>query len=313
MKGLASCSLPLMLGAVMSAKAVAPSISDQTRALLDRTLGIKGVYVSDESAYRFTIPRTDVSVRIGNQRLSPSQALGSWVTFSPSLRAESMMNGEFILLEDEVNPVISVALKHGLHVTGLGSSFLFEEPRLLTLSLHADGSYASIGSSVRELLDEVRRIRTSKPVPDAGNTAVAAPVRNAIDAAPLNAILSMKGAATDGVYRAAIGRVAILNNTPMGREMGMRTSISIFGTNEHAFADAEFAVTGDELQTVLTALRTKLLDILSIRNRLVAEHPQIVFVRASGQGKAADLARSLRYALEAQVGTSSVPPSQRRL
>src|SRR6516164_598805 len=145
MKGLASCSLPLMLVAVTSVTAVAPSISDQTRAMLDRTLGFQGVYVSDESAYRFTIPRADVTLRIGNQRLSPSQAPRSWVTFSPSLRSETMMNGEFILLEDEVNPVISVALKHGLHVTGLGTTFLFEEPRLLTLSLNADGSYTSIG------------------------------------------------------------------------------------------------------------------------------------------------------------------------
>ena len=45
-----------------------PPISDQARAGLVRTLGAKGVYVSEESAYKFTFPRTDVSVRVGRQR-----------------------------------------------------------------------------------------------------------------------------------------------------------------------------------------------------------------------------------------------------
>src|SRR5215471_7599868 len=312
MKSLTACSLPLMLSAVISATAAAPSISEQTRAMLERTLGFKGVYVSDESAYRFAFPRADVTIRIGNQRLSPSQAPQSWVTFSPSLRSESMMNGELILLEDEVNPVISLALRGNVRVTGLGATLMAENPRLFALSMNAEGAYSAIGSTLRTMLDEERRIR-SRPVPQAVKPPVAAPVPNAIDAAPLNAILSMNGTATDGIYHASIGRIAILNDTPMGREMGIRTTISIFGTNEHAFADAELALTADELQTVLLALCTKGLSIVSVRNHLVAEHPQIMFARVSGQGMAGDLARALRYALEAQVGTAPVPPSQRRL
>jgi len=312
MKGLTAFSLPVMLSAVMSATAAAPSISEQTRAMIDRTLGFKGVYVSDESAYRFTFPRADVTLRIGNQRLSPSQVPHSWATFSPALRSESMMNGEFILLEDEVNPIISVALRGNVRVVGLGAAIMFEEPRLFALSVNAEGLYSAVSSSLRGVLDEVRRVR-SRPTPEASKAPVAAPVPNKIDAAPLNAILSMNGDATDGIYQAAIGRVAVLDDTPMGREMGIRTTISIYGTNEHAFADAELALTADELQTVLLALRTKGLTIVSIRNHLVAEHPQIVFVRVSGQGMAGNLARALRYALDAQVGTAPVPPSQRRL
>jgi hypothetical protein len=47
--------------------------------------------------------------------------------------------------------------------------------------------------------------------------------------------------------------------------------------------------------------------IASIRNHSVAEHPQVVFVRASGTGSAADLARSLRYAIDADVGAVKLP------
>ena len=67
-----------------------PPISDQARAGLDRTIGAKGVYVSEESAYKFTFSRTDVSVRVGRQRLSPTQAPQSWATFQPSMQREGM-------------------------------------------------------------------------------------------------------------------------------------------------------------------------------------------------------------------------------
>src|SRR5262245_56694930 len=87
-----------------------PAISEQARAGPDRTLSAKGTYVSEESAYKFSFPRTDVSLRIGAQRLSPEQSPASWATFSPSKRRQGMVNGELVLLDDEVNPVLTVAL-----------------------------------------------------------------------------------------------------------------------------------------------------------------------------------------------------------
>ena len=161
---------------------------------------------------------------------------------------------------------------------------------------------------MRKILDEVRRVRSDKREPPA--TGSSAPLNNAIDPSPLNSILSMRGSAPDGIYRAAIGRVALVNGTPVGREMGMSTKISIFGTNGRAFADAELIVNADELQRVLLALRTRDLNITSIRNHLVGEHPQSIFVRVWGQGAAADLAKGLRYALGVEVDAARPPVEQ---
>jgi Domain of Unknown Function (DUF1259) len=294
------------IAAAVCSTAQMPPISEQARAGLDRTLGAKGTYVSEESAYKFLFPRSDLSLQVGSQRLLPAQSPASWATFGPSKRRQGMVNGELILLDDEVNPVITVALKSGLEVTGLGSTLLFEQPRLLTLNVTGDGEYATLGGAFRKALDEVRRIRDETPQPSASPPSM--PVKNAIDPASLNAILSMRGSAPDGIYRAAIGRVALVNGTPIGREMGMSMKISIFGTNERAFADVDMIVNGDELQRVLLALRTRNLNITSIRNHLVGEHPQSIFIRIWGQGTAADLAKGLRYALDVEVGATR-PPS----
>jgi hypothetical protein len=36
-------------------------------------------------------------------------------------------------------------------------------------------------------------------------------------------------------------------------------------------------------------------------------HPQVVFIRVSGKGSASDLAKSLRYALDVEVGAVKLP------
>lgn len=291
----------VVLLAALWSTAQMPSMSEQTRGSLDRALGTKGIYVSEESAYKFAFPRADVSVRIGQQRLSAAQAPQSWVTFQPAKRHEATMNGELIVLDDEVNPVISTALKAKLAVTGLGPTLLSAQPMLFTLNVNAEGPYQVLGSGWRQLLDEIRRVRLAARQRE-GRTADVAPVANAIDPDPLNRLLQMRGSAKDGIYRGAIGRVELLNGTPIGREMGMSTTLTVFGTNDRAFLDADMILSPDELQRVLLALRTRDLNITSIRNHLVGEHPPVIFVHVWGRGAASELARAFRFALDVQVG-----------
>src|SRR5438093_2295587 len=153
--------LGVIVAAVCSTAAM-PPISEQARAALDRTLGAKGVYVAEESAHKFAFPRIDISVQVGRQRLSSAQAPRSWATFSPSMHQEGMVNGEIILLDDEVNRVMSAALNAGLEVTGLGATLLFEQPRLLTMSVSGEGTFQNLGGALRKALDEVGRSKSGK-------------------------------------------------------------------------------------------------------------------------------------------------------
>jgi hypothetical protein len=88
--------------------------------------------------------------------------------------------------------------------------------------------------------------------------------------------------------------VSVVKDTPLGHEMGMGTTLTIFGTNERAFLDADIDLRADELQRVLMAIRLKGLDVTSIRDHLVGEVPPVVFVRVWETGSAADLATALR-------------------
>src|SRR5712692_8115315 len=148
--------------AALCSTAAMPPISEQARSALDRALGTKGVYVAEESAYKFAFPRTDISVQVGRQRLSPAQAPRSWAAFSPSMHQEGMVNGEIIVLEDEVNRVMSAALNAGLEVTGLGATLLFEQPRLLTMNVWGAGTFQNLGGALRKTLDEIGHSRADR-------------------------------------------------------------------------------------------------------------------------------------------------------
>jgi len=50
----------------------------------------------------------------------------------------------------------------------------------------------------------------------------------------------MRGAVVGGVYKAAIGKRAMLHGEQIGREMGMSTWVNFGGTNDRALAHGEF-------------------------------------------------------------------------
>jgi hypothetical protein len=67
-------------------------------------------------------------------------------------------------------------------------------------------------------------------------------------------------------------------------------------------------VSPGQLHRVLMALRSKDLNITAIRDHLVGEHPQAIFIRIWGHATAIELAKGLRYALD--VGVRAVPPAE---
>jgi hypothetical protein len=84
------------------------------------------------------------------------------VAFVAGTHHEAALRGQLVLLEDEVNPALTAALDGGLQVVGLGSSLLFETPRLMMLDVDGSGTFHRLAAAFRRALDEIRRVRTNK-------------------------------------------------------------------------------------------------------------------------------------------------------
>src|SRR5207247_1068371 len=115
------------------------------------------------------------------------------------------------------------------------------QPRMLTLDISGRGSFEKLASGIRKCLDAIAVARPGK------TATFQLPGASAITAGPIDTILSMKGTVTNGIYRAAIGQISVLNNTPFGKEMGASTSVVFTGTNQDAMVQGEIVATAEQL------------------------------------------------------------------
>src|SRR5216683_2753051 len=157
-------------------------VPQQARTSIDRITGGKGAYVADDGAYKVVFPREEATIVTDDRTLSPGLGLNSWVAFTSAIHHEAILTGQFLLLDDEVNAVLTVALDAGLEVTGLAASSVFEGPRLQTLDVTGLGTFENLSAAFRKGLDEVRHVRRTTTRPKSGLPAV--PTASAIDAAP---------------------------------------------------------------------------------------------------------------------------------
>src|SRR6266478_2595181 len=96
------------LGATASrSKAEVP---EQARAAIDRIVGTKGANIADEGVYKIVLPREGATIVQDYQTLSPNFGMNSWAAFTPGVRHEAMLTAQLLLLEDEVDPVLTAVL-----------------------------------------------------------------------------------------------------------------------------------------------------------------------------------------------------------
>jgi hypothetical protein len=128
----------------------------------------------------------------------------------------------------------------------------------------------------------------------------AAPTANKITAGLIDQILGAKGEVNDGMYKATIARAGTHHGAKIRKQMGVNTWAAFAGTDQMASVDGDFAMTEDELQRVLKAVRKAGIHIVAIHNHMTHEEPRYVFLHYWVNGPAVELARALRYALDTQ-------------
>src|SRR5215204_3042367 len=98
-------------------------------AQIEQLTGAKGKMNDKEGVFKVSMPRSDLSVTAGGVKITPALGLTCWASFK-TMGDHAMVMGDQVLLEDQVNPVMSVALENGLEVTALHNHFFWENPRV---------------------------------------------------------------------------------------------------------------------------------------------------------------------------------------
>jgi len=285
---------------LISALCVLPvwALAAFTSAEIETATGLKGGLIAEEGVFKVTAPRSDVKVAVDAWPMPPFMGLTSWAAFKSGKQAESMVMGDLVLFQDEVNPVMSVALDTGLKVTALHNHFFYDDPHVFFMHISGEGTVEKLGGAVKAALAKVKEIRAAHPSPAKSFGAGFAPAGSAIPVARLEAIMGAKAAAKDGMAKFVFGRqVRMPCGCEAGKEMGVNTWAAFAGTDDDAIVDGDFAVHEDELQAVLKSLRGDGVNIVAIHHHMSGEEPRMLFLHYWGRGKAAELAQSVKTAL----------------
>src|SRR5260221_985175 len=131
---------------------------------IEQITGMKGAYNEKENVFKVSMPRADVQVSVDGWKMPPFLGLGPWAAFTPH-HSGAMVMGDMVLVQDEVNPGMSVALDNGLAVTALHNHFFYDEPKVYFMHIGGEGDAVKLAAAVKRIQDKVKDIRAASPAP----------------------------------------------------------------------------------------------------------------------------------------------------
>lgn len=287
---------PMLALAAIARPAIAAETAKLDTAKIEELTGAKGKLDEKEGAFKVSVPRSDLSVTAAGVRLTPPMGLTSWAAFERT-GAHTMVMGDTVLLEDQVNPVMSVALDNGLEVTALHNHFFWDTPKVMFMHISGMGDEATLAAAVGKVFAKIKDTSGGKgEVP----TADIDPSKTSLAPEKIEAVLGAKGDLKDGVYKVVIGRTAKMHGTDIGNTMGVNTWAAFAGSDDKAVVDGDFAMLETELQSVLKALRSAFINVVAIHQHMTGESPRVMFLHYWGVGSTEALAKGLKAALDTQ-------------
>jgi hypothetical protein len=261
-------------------------------------LGRTGDYKA--KVLKVNVPRSDLHVTIAGQSTPTPFGFGGWVAMTKTDGGAEVLMGDLVLTQEEVNPVMSALLEHGIEVTALHNHFFFEEPRIFFMHVHGHGDTMNLARSIKPALDLIPRPAAAVP------SAAAAPAGPAFNIVALDKIIGQQGEALGSVYKFTLGRDDLNlkeHGAPINARMGLNSWAAFAGNDADAQIAGDIAMRETEVTPVLKALRAHKLNVVAIHHHMLGTQPTVIFLHYWGRGPAEELAAGFRAALD-ELGSS---------
>lgn len=264
---------------------------------IEKLTGVKGKLDTAENVFKVSVPRTDLTVTVAGVKMIPAMGFTSWVAFK-SAGNQVMVMGDMVLQEDQVNPVLGIALDNGIEVTALHNHFLWDTPKVMFMHIGGMGDIEKLATGVGKIFQEIKK--TSGDKVHAPHTPFAAS-KTSLDPKAIETIIGVPVEKAGEIYKVTLGRSTMMAGHDVGKVMGVNTWAAFAGSDKSAVVDGDFAMLESELQGVLKALRNAGIFITAIHHHMIAESPKIVFLHYWGVGSVNDLAKAIKSALNSQA------------
>ena len=243
--------------------------------------------------YRVGMPRTDLHVTLDGIELKPTLALGSWLAFE-SMGKTTMVMGDLVLTEDEIEPVMKKLADGGIDITALHNHLLRASPPTFYMHVLGRGDAVALAQTLHDAL-----VLSKTPL-GAAPAASAAPSID-LDTAMIDRVLGAKGKIAGGVYQVGIPRAEPVTDGDMKVPPGLGSAEAInfqpTGGGKAAIT-GDFVLTPDEVNPVLRTLRDNGIDVTALHSHMLDEQPRLFFMHFWAVDDAEKLAKGLRAALD---------------
>ena len=253
---------------------------------------------------KVNVPRSDLHVVISGVPTPTPFGFGGWVALTKGGEGNDVMMGDLVLLQEEVNPVMSALLENGLEVTALHNHFFWEEPRIFFMHIHGHGKALDLAKRLKPALDLIPR----PPAPAPAATPPAAPAGPAFNLVALDNIVGSKGEALGSVYKFTLGRDDLNlkeHGAAINTRMGLNSWAAFAGNDDDAQVAGDIAMRAAEVNSVLKALCSHGLNVVAIHHHMLDTQPNVIFLHYWSRGPAPKLAAGFRAALDQLEGSKS--------
>ena len=260
-----------------------------------KLVGKSGDYKAN--VLKVNIPRNDLHITIGDYSVPTPFGFGGWFALTKG-GGDDVIMGDLVLLQEEVNPVMSALLEHGLEVTALHNHFFWEQPRVFFMHIHGFGKALDLANQIKPALDLIGH---TVPVPVTATNPASAPAKTTLDTAGISKIVGHEGEQNGAVYKITVGRDDIdvkEMGATINARMGLNTWAAFVGTNEDAAVAGDVAMLEYEVTPTLKALRRHGLEVVAIHHHMTNSRPVVIFLHYWGRGPADKLAAGFKAALD---------------
>jgi hypothetical protein len=215
----------------------------------------------------------------------------------------AMVMGDTVVFEDEVDAAIDAAFANGLTVTALHNHFFYDTPKVYFMHIGGEGKPEALAGAVKAVWAAIKGVRSAHPAPATG-FAGESPKAVRVDADAIGKIVGHPATDTNGVAKVTIERNGTMHDAAVGGSMGLTTWAAFSGSDALASVDGDFMMAADEVQPVLHALRKGNIHIVALHSHMIGEKPAFYFTHFWAKGKAENLARAFKAALDAQAAAA---------
>jgi hypothetical protein len=205
---------PLLAKTINAAKT--PALTAEEIAAIEAAIGKKGTYNEGQAVHTTPLPRNDLKVTVKGEAVPIPFGFGGWASIKKTLDGKSaVLMSDTVLLEEEVNPLISAAHANGLEIGALHNHFFYEQPRIFYMHLHGMGTPQELAKKFAATIKDAKISPANQPAPSAPPAATG---RDLFDIPALDGIVKYTGVVNGPTYKYTVGRDD-LTVMAMGAEM----------------------------------------------------------------------------------------------